>query len=376
MRLASAKTIAKDFPMLLYVDKKKERQKKIKRILFIISITLIILINFIQFPINLHQTKKQLINYKFQATPLEWYTQTTPITILSTPKKEEIIFLISNLSSRENLITLAKSFSLIPNNATTINISSEIPDSEKILKLAQIFSPQIKQDNKSTQLIVVSDENKIPELIQSKNFIPYTISYTYPKDFVITPEIQTFLDFFAPLSPSPQNQQEQEQENLKKLIENHKDIILSRIPSTPYAKIDYPISAQYILLKNSAVCICSANKKICTLNTNKSLAHNISKSLHKFTSQEKIEKLFLLTSFQEIPYQNNILSNDGLLFRFEQREYILLPQEIEKYKKENAKDENIYHYIKQQAGINPDYHNPKMKFYKFKTVEINLNDNI
>ncbi len=362
--------------MLLYVDKKKERQKKIKRILFIISILLIILINFIQFPIDLHQTQKQLINYKSKASTPEWYSHTEPITILSTPKKEEIIFLISNISSRENLITLAKAFSLIPHNATTINISPEITDSEKILKLAQIFSHQIKQDNKSTQLIVVADENKILELTKSKKFVPHTINHTSPKNFIITPEIQSFLDSFAPLSPAPENKQEQEQENLKKLIKDHKDIILSSLPFTPYAEVDYPMSAQYILLKNANVCLSSTNKKICTLNTNKSLTNNINETLQKFAPQEKVTQLSLLTSFQEIPCQSNISSNDGLLFRFEQREYILLPQEIEKYKKENTKEENIYHYIKQQAGINPDYQNPKMKFYKFKTVEINLNDNI
>lgn len=376
MRFASAKTIEKDFPMLLYVDKKKERQKKIKRILFITSIILIILINFIQFPIDLHQTQKQLINYKSKATPPEWYAQTAPITVLTTPQKKEIIFLIPNLSSRENLITLAKAFSLIPNTATAINISPEIPDSEKILKLAQIFSPQIKQDNKSTQFIVLSDEDKLSKLTETKNFVPYAIHHTSKKDFIITPEIQTFLDSFAPLPPTPQNTLEQEQENLKKLIKDNKDIILNSIPFTQYAKVDYPISAQYILLKNASVCISYANKKACTLNTNKSLSHNINETLHKLSQQEKAEQLSLLTSIQEIPYQTNISSNEGLLFRFEQREYISLPQEIEKYKKETKKEENIYRYIKQQAGINPDYHNPKMKFYKFKTVEINLNDNI
>ena len=376
MRIASANTIKKDCPMLLYVDKKKERQKKIKRILFIISIILIILINFIQFPIDLHQTKKQLLNYSSKTATPEWYTQAEPITILSTPSKKEIIFLIPKYSNRENLITLAKAFSIIPNNASEINISPEISFSEQIFKLAQIFSSQIKQNNKSTQIIVSSDAEKILKLAQTKNYFPYTINNTSLKDFIITPEVQAFLDSFAPLPLAPQNKQEQEQENLKKLIKDHKDIILSSIPSTPYAKIDYPISAQYILLKNSSICLSSQDKKICSLNTNKSLSYNIKEALQKFAPQEKAEQLSLLTSFQEIPYQSNISSNDGLLFRFELREYILLPQEIKKYKKRHNNKTDIFRYIKQQAGINPDYHTPKMKFYKFKTVEIDINDNI
>lgn len=362
--------------MLLYVDKKKERQKKIKRILFIISIIVIILLNFIQFPSSLHQTKKQLLSYNSKTATPEWYIQAEPITILSTPKKEELIFLIPQHSSRENLITLAKAFSLIPHNTTKINISSEIVDSEKILKLAQIFSPKIKQDNTSTQLIVLSDENKIPELTQSKNFIPHSINYATSKDFAITPEIQTFLDSSAPLPQAPQNKQEQEQENLKKLIKDNKDIILSSIPFTPYAKVDYPISAQNILLKNASICLSSQNNKICTLNTHKSLAYNIKEALQKFPTEEKPQQLALLTSFQEIPYHSDISSNDGLLFCFELREYILLPQEIKKYQTEPNKEADIFRYIKQQAGLNPDHHNPKMKFYKFKTVEIDINDNI
>lgn len=362
--------------MLLYVDKKKERQKKIKRILFIISIILIILLNFIQFPFDLHQTPKQLLNYNSKATTPEWYPKAEPITILSTPNKEEIIFLIPKYSNRENLITLAKAFSIIPHNVTEINISPEITDSKKILKLAQIFSPEIKQNSKSSQIIVSSDAEKILKLAQTKNYFPYTINYTSHKDFIITPEVQTFLDSSAPLPLAPQNKQEQEQENLKKLIKDNKDIILSSIPSTPYARIDYPISAQYILLKNAAICLSSQNKKICTLNTNKSLAHNIKEALQKLPSKEKPQQLALLTSFQEIPYHSSISTNDGLLFQFEQRKYILLPQEIEKYKTENNKGGDIFRYIKQQAGINPDYHTPKMKFYKFKTVEIDINDNI
>ncbi len=361
--------------MLLYVDKKKERQKKIRRTLLIISIIFVICVNFICFSTDLNQTKNSLLEYSAQTSAPQWYTQTEVITILSSPSKTELVILIPQHFNRENLKTIAYAFSHIPPQATEINFTSEIKESSLLLKLAQIFAPEIKSNSHSTQIIISSDEDKILELTQSKNYYPQTINYTTSSNTFQNQELQTFLDKYAPLPPISTTTQEQEKENLNQLIKDHKDIILSVIPSKPYSTISYPISSQYILLQNASICLSSQEKKICKINSDHSLTQNVTEAIQKFPPHEKIQKLSLLTSLQEIPIHSPLTQDDGLLFRFDQREHILLPQEIEQHlKKQTSTD--IYRYIKQQAGLNPDYSTPKMKFYKFKTVEINIDDNI
>lgn len=377
MRCTHKKIKGSLLPMLLYVDKKKERQKKIKRLLLIIGIICIVVINFINFPIDLNHTKKSLLNYTAPTTTPQWYTQTTPVTILSSLQKTNYILIIPQELTRENLTIIAKAFSQIPSTATQIYFTPEISQQDELLKLAQIFIPSLKLSTASAPIIVSSNEDEILALSKTKEYTIRSISYNYAKDINSKPEVQTFLNTNAPLPPMPQNKLEQEKANLTQLVKNKKDIILSTIPSTSYAKIDFPISAQYILLKNTNVCLSSSDKKFCTLNNTSSLKENIKKTLKKFTTSDELQTLSLLTSLEEINPNSPLSQDEGLIFRFGIRKQILLPQEIKQYNSKNSNEEpNVFRYIKQQAGINPDYNNPEMKFYKFKTVEININDNI
>lgn len=365
------------FPMLLYVDKKKERQKKLKRILLIICTICIVAINFIDFPIDLNHTKASLLNYRAPTTTPQWYTQTSPITILSSSQKTNYALIIPQELTRENLAIIAKAFSQIPSTATQIYFTPEITQQDELLKLAQIFVPSLKLSTTSAPIMVSSNEGEILALLNTKEYTIHSLNYNTAKDIYSKPEVQTFLNTNAPLPPMPQNKLEQEKANLIQLVKDKKDIILSTIPSTSYAKIDFPISAQYILLKNTNVCLSSSDKKFCTLNNSSSLKGNIKRTLKKFTSSDKLQTLSLLTSLEEIKPNSPLAQDEGLIFRFGIREKILLPQEIKQYNNRNSNEEpNVFRYIKQQAGINPDYNNPEMKFYKFKTVEININDNI
>lgn len=363
--------------MLLYVDKKKERQKKIKRILLIICTICIVVINFINFPIYLNHTKAALLNYKAPTTTPLWYSQTSPVTILSSQQKTKYALIIPKELTRENLAIIAKAFSQIPSTAAKIYFTPEITQQDVLFKLAQIFAPSLKLSTASAPIIVSSNEDEILTLLNTTEYTIHSLNYNAAKDIYSKPEVQTFLNTYAPLPPTPQNKLEQEKANLTQLAKDKKDIILSTIPTTSYAKIDFPISAQYILLKNTNACLSSSDKKFCTLNNSSSLKENIQKTLKEFTSSDKLQTLSLLTSLEEIK-PNGLLSQDeGLIFRFGIREQILLPQEIKQYSSRNSNEEpNIFYYIKQQAGINPDYNNLEMKFYKFKTVEININDNI
>lgn len=365
------------FLMLLYVDKKKERQKKIKRILLIICIICIVVINFINFPIDLNHAKESLLNYRAPTTTPQWYTQTSPVTILSSPQKTNYALIIPKELTRENLAIIAKAFSQIPSTSTKIYFTPEITQQDALFKLAQIFVPSLKLSTTSAPIMVSSNEDEIISLLKTKEYTIHSLNYNVAKDIYSKPEVQTFLNTNAPLPPMPQNKLEQEKANLTQLAKNKKDIILSTIPSTSYAKIDFPISAQYILLKNTNVCLSSSDKKFCTLNNSSSLKENIKKTLKKFTPSDELQTLSLLTSSEEINPNTTLAQDEGLIFRFGIREQILLPQEIKQYNSKSSIEEpNVFRYIKQQAGINPDYNNPEMKFYKFKTVEININDNI
>ena len=252
--------------MLLYVDKKKERQKKLKRILLIICTICIVAINFIDFPIDLNHTKASLLNYRAPTTTPQWYTQTSPITILSSSQKTNYALIIPQELTRENLAIIAKAFSQIPSTATQIYFTPEITQQDELLKLAQIFVPSLKLSTTSAPIMVSSNEGEILALLNTKEYTIHSLNYNTAKDIYSKPEVQTFLNTNAPLPPMPQNKLEQEKANLIQLVKDKKDIILSTIPSTSYAKIDFPISAQYILLKNTNVCLSSSDKKFCTLN--------------------------------------------------------------------------------------------------------------
>ena len=129
-----------------------------------------------------------------------------------------------------------------------------------------------------------------------------------------------------------------------------------------------------ILLQNAPLCIKTAESQACALNTEFSLLQNIKDVLHKLPANSVPQSLILLTSAEPVSTSIPLKKDEGLLFKFEQRQELLLPHEL--FNSANSSGignyQKLFAALKQKAGVNPDYSNNKMEFYKFKTMEIKL----
>lgn len=126
-----------------------------------------------------------------------------------------------------------------------------------------------------------------------------------------------------------------------------------------------------IFLQNLTICTKTNKNKFCQLNNTYSFIKNIKELHKKIPPNNSIKQIYLLTPLEEIKNINEISNQNGVLFKFEERSSILLPDEIAL-----INNKEIYSKLKTLSGINPDYNNAKMKLYKFKIVEINIDDNI
>jgi acyl-CoA synthetase (AMP-forming)/AMP-acid ligase II len=124
-------------------------------------------------------------------------------------------------------------------------------------------------------------------------------------------------------------------------------------------------------LKNANICINYQHNKICEINNNYSLEKNIKNIIEK-NIDKNISHINILTSLKEISTTESLENNDGIALIFENRTEVLLPHEL----KQLSQTDNPFYIIKNKMGINPDYTSSKMKYFKFKTLEIEINDNI
>lgn len=362
--------------MLLYVNKKEERRKKIKKLITTISIILFCIINLLYLYKHLNYTNSNILTYTSPIKAPEWYTQTSPVVIFYTKDKTHFAILIPEELNRENLKTISVALSKLPTSINNLYFADKIENNKILLELIQVYTPQIQQtqDKDKAELIIASKEDNLLPLLNNQNFYPKTINYKQIKHYSLPSQIYSIIDTNYPIAFTPKTQLETEQQNLQNFAKDNKDKLLSYFSQRTISNVDFPLSTDNLFLKNVRLCISGALEKSCSLKKHQSLEKNIENALKKFTTHNKPQRLSLLTSFKKIADTETIEKDEGIFFRFEKREYLMLPNEIAKYKKQNST--NLFNYIKLQSGINPEYKTPKMQFYKFKTVEINLNDNI
>lgn len=355
--------------MLLYVDKKKLKRRKIKIISITLSCILILLANIIHFNKTLHQTDKTLATYKDLQITQNWYNNADTATIFSEKKTKQIkAILIPKTINRENTLTIAFAFSKLLSSENNISFTNDVPEKEYLQKISNLFTQPTTENSLANTILVTTNIDNAAPLIKKEKLYPYTLNYKQAIQLQEMPSLQKLINEKFPLAPKPQSIQEQQQHSIKNFADKYHTDILSLI-RTPQKTITFTTQNQ--ILQNLGVCLSSQHKTICSTAPNKSLQLNIRTAIANLQNQ-KPQKLFLLTPLEEIPLNSPIDTDDGLFFRYGKQESFILPQ-INHFIPNNT---NIYAYLKQQTGLNPDYHTPDMKFYKFKTTEININDNI
>lgn len=430
--------------MLLYIDKKKQKRRRIKIAALTIAAVLFVILNCTHFSTALHQTDKTLLTYHPRPSMAGEYEHAAPVTLFtftftftSAADTTPAVILIPAVANRQNFITTAQAFSQIVSDTTEVQFTPEIKETSALLSLIQIFAPacRIAESSPATvkqpdtvpldtepsvphSIIVSSDINAVNAVISAQNLYPHTINYTTALKKLKTSKtfslVKPLLDRLFPLPQKPQGRLAAEQNALRSFAFEHKKELLatlsltaglptanssvadsfvanSPVANTPAASASSAISPRFstdnLLLQNAPLCLTAREKTACSLDLNASLEKNLKTALHRLSPGQTPLRLSLLTSAVEITPQTMLMPDEGLMFRFGSRENLLLPQEIAAFRKSlaarrrqplpaSADNAEIFRFLQLQSGLNPDYHNDQMKFYKFKTVEINLNDNI
>ena len=346
--------------MLLYVNKKAERRKKIKLILIILFIIFFVTVNILNFQNKLHTTSENLNSYQQITHINSWYSSYHPIEIYQKNNQIKAI-LIPKTMTRETLETLAIILQKIKKQKTNeIHILPQLNSSELITEVLKTYNIQTNSTPTPKSIVVSSSFASLKPYIYENNLFPKIITYSNSNNV----EVLSLIDKYYPLPPLPQNNLSKQKQSITLFANNHKkelkDLVTTKQTNTSnYHKKD-------ALLKNIPICLQTKNDTFCSFNKETSLIKNIENAKKQNTSKSPYKNLILFTSFEKCsPKTFNHLN--GLLFKFHNRETILLPNEI---------TTNPFYTIKQKAGINPDYESTDMEFYQFKIVEIDINDNI
>ena len=351
--------------MLLYVDKKAEKRKKIKYTLIASLCIFFIVANIYQFQKSIHIPNQTLSNYtSFTYQENSWYNKTPPITTYSSPNSLQKIILIPKTLTREISTEIINIVSQnINNEKPHISILSNTNDSDFLYQIIKTEIPNIELSNSDNSLIISDNYKKIKPLIYQHKLKPSTLAYS-KQNIINNHTLNNLLNQRFPLPNTPNNKLDKEQEALKNFIINHSNELNNLLNNKSFT--EQKLSHQNLLLQNTFFCIKTNTQTYCNLKDDISLFKAISNIINEIPATQKIENLILITSFQETT-PNNLSPNAGLLFRFNNRQSIILPQDIKN---------EPFQTIKQQAGINPLYTSNKMKFYQFKTVEMKKDDNI
>ncbi len=363
--------------MLLYVDKKKQKRQKIKKILYRVGIILFLSLNLLHFPAVLHTPQKSLYAYPIQTYTTDRNHDALPITIFTDSSSPTIkLILIPPTLNRKTLTTFIYALTLSASQTTDIQLTPELADNNIITQTLQTIIPQQTTISEtSNQLVITSNFNAIYQEIVDKRLLPKTLSYAKTNIIADSTNIVALLDQFFPLPTQPHTKLEKEQTALKNFAEDYQYPLKKYIEAThTHLPTQLTFSDMNTLLQNTPLCIETEDNQACSLNMETSLLQNIKNALYKLPTNSTPQRLILLTSTEPVTIKIPLEKDEGLLFKFEQRQELLLPREIATTQNSsNTIDyQKLFILLKQKAGINPDYSNNKMEFYKFKTVEIKL----
>jgi hypothetical protein len=352
--------------MLLYVDKKKQKRKKIKVICFILTSIFIVLANIIHYKKSIHQTQNSLNNYQNIITTHNWFYSSDAIQIFTKKNKQAPNVIITPKDvTRENAKTIAYALSKIPQK-TSVSLSTNLTNNQIFKSLIQHFKLDYTTD-KNQSFIITDNIKEAEEIIYKEKLYPTFLTYKKIKKVTNNTDLKILINTLFPPIQEPETSLEKEISSLNEFVLMYKKDILDAL--SPNHK--HSFTTHGFFLKNANICINYQHNKICEINNNYSLEKNIKNIIEK-NIDKNISHINILTSLKEISTTESLENNDGIALIFENRTEVLLPHEL----KQLSQTDNPFYIIKNKMGINPDYTSSKMKYFKFKTLEIEINDNI
>ncbi|MBR2274201.1 MAG: hypothetical protein IJ864_05200 [Alphaproteobacteria bacterium] len=357
--------------MLIYVDKKKQRRQRIKLFCWVSIVLLILTTNIIHFNTSLNLSHQQLTSYQTIKLDNTWYSQADTIYLFKAqPPQQQHVLIIPSQFNKENAATLALAFSKIPNIPTKLILSSEIIHQKEIYQLAKIFLSTISNQDASQKIYLTTDLETAKKIIIPAQLYPMTLNYKHSEKLKNNPIFLKTLDTIFPPKKKPSSHLAQEKEALQCLVTENKNL-LKKIINKQKAP---PFALHNLFLQNVRFCLQTNQNTLCETDTHNSFLSNLKHLLGKIHPQQKVQKLILLTTEDTINTSDFIAlkKDEGLHFQYQNRESLILP-----YEQETLNNPiKIEYILKEKAGLNPYYTSPDMTFYKFKTLEVNLDEDI
>ncbi len=352
--------------MLLYVDKKKQKRQKIKRIIAVLACFFVLYANVTTFHSLQHAAQRHLFDYQ-PITNINQFGARQDVVGVFTAKGENAakIIVVPEILSRQNLVTIAMVIARFMQTAQEVYFTQEVPEQEYLFRFIRLFFPDINLSKTRTGVVVTTRLDNVEDIVKQGGFYPRFFYYNYAKKHVDLGILASLIDEKFPLPEVPVDSLAKE----KAALTEFADLYHAELVALLAGKEEVPFSVQYFMLQHVNVCAISGEKFFCQLNENVSLQKNLQFWADKMDGKEWIDKLVLLTSLQEVSPGDVLDADDGVIFRYGKREEIMLPVE--------KKDiDNVYARLKVKMGVNPDYFDADMKFYRFKIVEVNFNDSI
>lgn len=352
--------------MLLYVDKKKQRRQRIKKIFSVGVVFFVIFANVVCFRGQLDATEKSLTNFQAPSVEHLWYDVAEVVTVFKAKNSHSQVILIPQIINRENAMTIALAFSQLPLNIGLLRFTKDVHEKEFLQNLAFVFTKEKKNDdeiNESMKVFVSTDINSVLGIIQTEKLYPTTLNYQHTLKLNNMAELMFLINERFPLPVVISEKIKQEQKSLEKFANQYAFQLKSIIEKEPQLSfVD-----RLFFLRNVSVCILTESDTFCYRDGDKSILYNIKQALLQIPNNQRPQKLVLLTSLFDLPINTILEEDDGVLFTYGERQVLLLPEQ-----RKDILIENTYEYLKEKAGINPRYDASEMKFYKFKIVEIDV----
>ena len=353
--------------MFIYVDKKKEKKRKIRIISLILLGFFIICANVIYFKIDLNKTSEHLTDYQSIKHSNSWFLNSEIVYLFSAPKPNIKKVILTPSKINRETTTVMVSILLKLKKQKTYQILPDILDKKSLTQLINKVLPQVDVTEDNPDIIISSDFSKISDIIDQNQMIPLALSYKTAEKKLSLEQLSKYVTPFFPLKELPKNKMEEEKQALEIFVEDN----ISSLKN--FSKIDF--SKQNLFLRNARICLVNQNSDtFCSLSNHSSFLHNLKKALVQAPADIPLKKIIFLTSDDSLNPEeiNELKADEGLRFQYQKRKSILLPEEMTSLTNSKQK----LYKLKQKAGLNPQYENPYMKYYKFKTLEVNLDDNI
>lgn len=354
--------------MLLYVDKKKQKRRRVKIITAVLAGCFVLFANIVLFYSMLDKADMALVDspsLQGKSTAVSEADANTIGLFSSKNNASPEIVIISKEINRFNLITTAYVFSKLSPTVKNVYFSPEVKSREYLLRLLRVYLPDVRLSDAKDGVIITTDYELFADVIQQNKLSPKIFYYSHAQRQQKPAVLDKLLNEKFPLPVMPKTRLEKEKSALAKFAGRYQKELRGLLNGN-----DVDFAFRHYLLQQANVCFVSEKNIICNFAANNSLQKNIRMlSENPSFSTAGIKKMALLTSLQEIDAGDDIQSDEGVAFRYGERETIILPGEKSKY-------DDLYSALLLNAGINPDYFADDMRYYKFKTVEVNADDKI